>query len=156
MLSEIEKYDNLIIVRAFTKIFAIPGVRLGYLVSSNQRMLEKIKRHLPEWNISCLAEAAGVACTKETAFIERTVKFVESERQYLTTELEKLGFQVYPSRTNFILFYSEQEFYERLLERGIMIRDCSNYRGLKKGFYRVAVKSREDNDKLLKVLGELK
>ena len=155
MISELEKYKNLIIVRAFTKIFTIPGVRLGYLMCSNEMLLTKIQRHLPEWNISCFAQAAGVACAHEQDFIEKTVAFVETERNFLIKGLENCGFKVFPSSTNFILFYTKMDLYEPLLTRGILIRDCSNYRGLEKGYYRVAVKTREDNEKLLKVIGEI-
>ena len=156
MITEIEQYSNLIIVRAFTKIFAIPGVRLGYLVSSNQEMLEKIQMHLPEWNLSWFAQEAGAACTKEVEFVEKTVEAVTIEREFLTEGLKKAGFQVFESKTNFILFYTEKELYEQLLNQGILIRDCSNFRGLTKGYYRVAVKSREENERLLKAIGECK
>lgn len=155
MISEIEQYKNLIIVRAFTKIFAIPGVRLGYLISSNQEILDRIRMQLPEWNISSLAQAAGIACAKEMEFVERTIAFVDKERAFLTEGLKKFGFKVIPSSTNFIFFYTEKELYEPLLQRGILIRDCSNFRGLKKGYYRIAVKTREENQTLLKVIGEL-
>lgn len=155
MISEIEQYKNLIIVRAFTKIFAIPGVRLGYLISSNQEILDRIRMQLPEWNISSLAQAAGIACAKEIEFVERTIAFVDKERAFLTEGLKKFGFKVIPSSTNFIFFYTEKELYEPLLQRGILIRDCSNFRGLKKGYYRIAVKTREENQTLLKVIGEL-
>lgn len=155
MISEIEQYKNLIIVRAFTKIFSIPGVRLGYLISSNHEILGKIQMHLPEWNVSSLAQAAGIACTEEVEFVERTVAFVNQEREFLTDGLKELGCKVIPSSTNFIFFYSEKELYEPLLQRGILIRDCSNFRGLKKGCYRIAVKTREENETLLKVIGEL-
>lgn len=155
MISEIEQYENLIIVRAFTKIFAIPGVRLGYLISSNQEILDRIRMQLPEWNISSLAQAAGIACAKEMEFVERTIAFVDKERAFLTEGLKKFGFKVIPSSTNFIFFYTEKELYEPLLQRGILIRDCSNFRGLKKGYYRIAVKTREENQTLLKVIGEL-
>ena len=156
MITEIEQYSNLIIVRAFTKIFAIPGVRLGYLVSSNQEMLEMIQMHLPEWNLSWFAQEAGAACTKEVEFVEKTVEVVSEEREFLTDGLKKAGFQVFESKTNFILFYTEKELYEQLLNQGILIRDCSNFRGLTKGYYRVAVKSREENERLLKAIGECK
>lgn len=156
LIDEIENYGNLIIVRAFTKIFAIPGVRLGYLISSNLEMLEKIQMHLPEWNLSWFAQMAGVACTKEVKFVKKTVEIVTSEREFLTAGLKKQGFQVFESKTNFILFYTEKELYNQLLNQGILIRDCSNFRGLAKGYYRVAVKSREENERLLKAIGECK
>lgn len=155
MLSELEQYPNLILVRAFTKIFAIPGVRLGYLMCSNQELNAQIRRHLPEWNLSAFAEMAGVACTKEQDFVRQTRKVVEQERAYLTTALQNFGFHVQEGRGNFILFYTENPMYELLLARGILIRDCSNFRGLRKGYYRIAVKNRQENERLLKEIGEI-
>lgn len=155
MISEIQKYPNLIIVRAFTKIFAIPGVRLGYLISENRELLGKIRRQLPEWNLSCFAQTAGCVCASESAFIAKTIAYINRERKFLEDGLCKAGFQVFPSKTNFILLYSEIPLYDKLLEHGILIRDCSNFRGLKQGYYRVAIKTREENEKLLKAIGEI-
>lgn len=156
MLQEIDEFSNLILVRAFTKIFSIPGVRLGYLVCSNPLLLEKIGRQLPEWNISGFAQAAGCACAMQTAFVEKTVVYVEKERQFLETGLKRAGFKVFPSNANFLLIYGEQSLYDRLLEKGILIRDCENFKGLSKGFYRIAVKSRKENEDLLVTIGEIK
>ena len=155
ILKEIDQFDNLIVVRAFTKIFSIPGVRLGYLVCSNQLFLERIKRQLPEWNISTFAQAAGCVCATQTAFISKTVDFIKKERQFLEEGLKQLGFQVFSSEANFILFHSEKPLYDRLLEHGILIRDCKNFRGLSKGFFRIAVKERNENENLLKRMGEI-
>lgn len=152
MLSELELYDNLLLVRAFTKIFAIPGVRLGYLLGVDITVLNKVKRQLPEWNLSMFAQAAGSVCAGQLAFVEKTVDYVRTERQFLTNNLRQMGLQVFPSEANFILVYSEKQLYESLLEQGILIRDCENFRGLSKGFYRVAVKSRKDNEILLKAM----
>lgn len=157
MLSEIAAYPNLILIRAFTKIFSIPGVRLGYLVCHNQELLYKIKRHIPEWNLSCFAQAAGLACcnlVKQTNFIQNTAAYIKKERQFLENELRRKGFQVFPSNANFILFYSKAPLYERLLEHGILIRDCSNFRGLRDGYYRIAVKSSAENKILLNAIGD--
>lgn len=156
MLREIDEFSNLILIRAFTKIFSIPGVRLGYLVCSNPLLLEKIGRQLPEWNISGFAQAAGCACAMQTAFVEKTVVYVEKERQFLETGLKRAGFKVFPSNANFLLIYGEQSLYDRLLEKGILIRDCENFKGLSKGFYRIAVKSRKENEDLLVTIGEIK
>ncbi len=149
MLPNIQKYDNLLIVRAFTKIFAIPGVRLGYLISSNPVLVEKIKSQLPEWNLSVFAQAAGCSCVGQQEYIQKTVAFVKTERQYMVSQLQKLGFRVCDGEANFILFHSEIPLYELLLERKILIRDCSNFRGLSEGFYRIAVRTREENRRLL-------
>ena len=156
MIQEINNFPNLILVRAFTKIFSIPGVRLGYLLCSNPLLLKKIGRQLPEWNVSSFAQAAGYECAMQTAFAEKTVTYVEKERQFLEDGLNQAGFKVFPSRANFLLIYCEQPLYDRLLEKGILIRNCENFRGLSKGFYRIAVKSRKENETLLKAIGEIK
>lgn len=156
MLQEIETFPNLLLVRAFTKIFAIPGVRLGYLVCSNPRLSEKIGRQLPEWNISVFAQAAGCACAAQTALIGKTIAYIGEERQFLQSGLKRAGCQVFSGEANFLLVYSERPLYDRLLEEGILIRDCENFRGLSKGFYRIAVKSRKENEALLKAIGDIK
>lgn len=156
MLQEIETFSNLILVRAFTKIFSIPGVRLGYLICGNQVLLEKIGRQLPEWNVSIFAQAAGYECAMQTEFVSKTITYIEKERHFLEIGLKQAGFKVFPSKANFFLIYCEQPLYERLLEKGILIRDCANFRGLSKGFYRIAVKSRKENEALLKAIGEIK
>lgn len=153
MLSEVAagEYDNLILVRAFTKIFSIPGVRLGYLLCSDGLLLERIRGQLPEWNLSCFAQEAGIACACQADFIAKTQAYVSSERQFLSEGLRRKGYLVFPSMANFILIYVRGDsLYERLLQRGILIRDCSNFRGLGSGFYRVAVRTRMENEMLLR------
>jgi histidinol-phosphate/aromatic aminotransferase/cobyric acid decarboxylase-like protein len=76
-----------------------------------------------------------------TDFLQESSAFIKTERQKLMDKLLSCGYKVYPSDTNFILIYSEEDLYKRYLERGILIRDCSNFRGLGKGFYRIAVKN---------------
>lgn len=158
LLGETENYRNLIVVQAFTKIFSIPGVRLGYLVCSNENILLAIQRHLPEWNTSVVAQAAGMACIKETDFIKETRAYVKKERQFLETELGKAGFTVYSGQADFILMYDdkpldkEKPLYDYLLQRGILIRDCQSFRGLSEGYYRIAVKKHEENIILLRAI----
>lgn len=154
MITEIGKYRNLLLVRAFTKIYGIPGVRLGYLLCSNQPLLDRIERQLPEWNLSTFAQEAGIACVGETSFVEQTKACIKEERSFLVEGLRKMDLRVFHSDANFILFYSEKPLYEKLLQQGILIRDCSNFRGLSKGYYRIAVKQRLDNEKLLKAIGD--
>mgnify|MGYP002770592898 FL=1 len=107
MLREIDSYEKLVILRAFTKTFAMPGIRLGYLVGQ-QAVLSSVQKQLPEWNVSTLAQAAGVAALADTSYLERACRMVGSERERMSRELEKLGFKVYPSDTNYILFYVNQ------------------------------------------------
>ena len=152
MIGLIDNYPNLIIVRSFTKIYAIPSVRLGYAICSDESLNDSIRKHLPEWNVSGIAQMAGIECTKCKDFINDTKEYVKKERDYLQGELSKLGIKVYDSVANYLFLYSEKPLYDLLLKQGILIRDCSNYRGLKEGYYRVAVKIHEDNLKLIYVL----
>jgi len=153
-VSEIAEYPNLLLVQAFTKIYAIPGVRLGLLISSNKGLIQKITKQLPEWNLSVFAQEAGIACVKEKAFVEQTVEYVQKERSFLIGQLQNMGLEVFAGEGNFILIYTQVPLYELLLERGILIRDCQNFKGLTKGYYRIAVKSRGENKTLLKEIGE--
>ncbi len=155
MLFELEKLeaaDHLILVRAYTKIFAIPGVRLGYLICKNSRLRMKIAQQLSEWNLSCFAQEAGIACAAQMEFIVETENYIKKERAFMEEKFRQKGLELFPSAANFILVYRKESFYENLLKKGILIRDCSNFRGLGKGFYRIAVKSRKENEILLKNL----
>ena len=149
------KCGNLIQVRAFTKTFAIPGVRLGYLICRNREVCQKIARQLPEWNLSVFAQMAGCAAAKETEFIGESRKLIKEQRSILTKELTSLGFRVYSSRADYILFYTELPLYELLLKKQILIRNCENYRGLSKGYYRIAVRGQAENERLISALREV-
>lgn len=153
-LSEAKEYPNLIIVRAFTKSYALPGVRLGYLIGSDVALLQVIRKQLPEWNLSVFAQKAGVACAEAKSYMEETVHYIESERNYMEEKLCESGLTVFHGEANFLLVYSEKPLYELLLSQGILIRDCSNFKGLSKGYYRIAVKRREENERLWKAIGE--
>ena len=155
LLTRYVEFPNVIWVRAFTKIFSIPGVRIGYLINGDEKLLQCIERQLPEWNLSIFAQKAGVACAREKDFINKTREYVEAEGHFLAQELERMGLQVYPYVANFLMVYTEAPLYERLLEKGILIRDCSNFRGLSKGYYRIAIKIREENQQLLTRIGEI-
>lgn len=153
-LSDIRTYEHLILVRSFTKIFTIPGVRLGYLVCKNKMLRTKIAAQLPEWNLSCFAQEAGCVCAGQAEFILKTKNYVEWERRFMEKRFLQMGFEVFPSVSNFITIYGEEALYEKLLKRGILIRDCRDFRGLGEGFYRIAVKSREENEVLFMAMEE--
>lgn len=150
-----EEFPNLLIVRAFTKIYAIPGVRLGYLIGTEKELLKRIEEQLPEWNLSTFAQRAGCAACQELSYVAETKREVAKERRFLKEGLEALGITVYEGAANFLFLKSELFLYEELRKRHILIRDCSNYRGLKAGYYRVAVKQHKENEKLLGQIGEI-
>ena len=124
------------------------------MLSKNDAVRQKVQRNLPEWNVSVLAQMAGEACIMESEYIKETASYVSGQRRLLSDGLKKLGFKVYKSDADFILFYSKLPLYDILLNKGILIRDCSNYVGLSEGYFRVAVKTFNENVRLLKVIGE--
>ena len=110
---------------------------------------------LPEWNLSVFAQRAGVAAIKEQGYVARAVACIQTQRLFLREELKAAGCIVYDSDADYLLFYSEKKLYELFLQRGILIRDCSNFRGLQSGYYRIAVKSEEQNRIFAEVLREI-
>lgn len=150
----INKFDGLFVVNAFTKLFSIPGIRVGYVVS-DKKNIARLSNYVPEWNMSTIAQTAGVICSqflKESNWQEDGIKEIVKEREYLSRGLKELGFKVFDSDTVFLLLYSEENIYDYLKEKKILIRDCSNFKGLSKGFYRVAIKSHRENEILLEAL----
>ena len=143
--SYLAEMPGLFILKAFTKSFGMAGLRLGYGLCSDKKLLKAMGRSVQPWNISIPAQAAGVAALGEQMFLEQARTIIAEERRWLKGELEQLGAVVCPSAANFLLFYSELPLYEKLLERGIRIRPCENYHGLTKGWYRIAVKLHEEN-----------
>ena len=151
----LKKYPNLVVLKAFTKSFAIPGLRLGYALCSDGKLMAAMAEKSPCWNVSIPAQAAGCAALEYKGWLADCVKEISSERNRTADELKSMGIKVYPGEANFLLLYSEKDLYNRLLERGILVRDCSNYRGLQKGFIRIAIRRSEENDQLLAAMREV-
>lgn len=151
----LSEYPGLFILKAFTKNFGIAGLRLGYALSSDAELLKKMSQAVQPWNVSVPAQAAGCAAMNEKAFLDKAVSFIKKERPWLAEQLEKQGLTVCPSDANYLLFYSEKELSAALRKRGIAIRDCSNYEGLEKGWYRVAVRPHEENEVLIRNIKEV-
>lgn len=150
------------VLRAFTKSLAIPGVRLGYLLCGDSNIAWNVKNKLPEWNVSVPAQAAGIAAVKvlmETDYRKRTLELLQKERLYLKDSLESLGLQVYESSANYFLFKKNKQwdidFYTALLEKEILIRDCSDYKGLGEGYYRIAVKTHKENEVIVETVKQI-
>ncbi|RDU24544.1 pyridoxal phosphate-dependent aminotransferase [Anaerosacchariphilus polymeriproducens] len=143
------------ILKAFTKTYAMAGLRLGYGMTGDINLIDKINRVTQPWTVSVLAQEAGVAALKEVSYIKESRELVERERTYLKKSMKQIGFKVLDSQANYIFFQGPDNLYDKCLERGFLIRDCSNYRGLGKGYYRIAVKTTKENEKLLKAFMEL-
>lgn len=144
--------ENCIILKAFTKLYAMPGIRLGYAVCGSSHIAERIQESGQFWSVSSLAQAAGIAALDETDYVDETVRYISEERRFLAAEIAKIGVKVYSGTANFLLFKSRAGLAEELLSQGILIRDCENFSGLTEGFYRVAVRTHEENIRLITAL----
>lgn len=149
-----DKYDNLVILKAFTKIYSMAGLRLGYMLCSDTRLLKNTDSFGQCWSVSSPAQYAGIAACSVKGFVEKTRELIAEERPFLIDGIRELGIKAYDSDANFILFRSEAPLKERLIDMGILIRACGNFRGLDSRYYRVAVKTRQANRVLLDALRE--
>jgi threonine-phosphate decarboxylase len=150
-------YQNILVLKAFTKIFSMPGLRLGYVLCSDTSLIDRLRFCGPDWPVSTVAQAAGIAALENgREHIRRTVTYVEKERVRIAEVFADLGFGVFPSFANFILFHSpwQIDLAQELRKNGIIIRDCANMRGLESGYYRTAVLSAEQNSRLIETVRE--
>lgn len=157
LAKEISKYKNLFVVRAATKFFSLPGLRLGYLVSNFKN---DIDNHIPTWSVSSLVENLGEDLLLDEEFIISSKVKLAKSRDKLFLELKKIdGIHPIPSDANYILIktdFDNEMLFQNLLKKGILVRMCDNYANLGHQYIRVAVKQDEDNEKLLKALKEEK
>lgn len=149
-------YPKLVILRAYTKMYAMPGVRFGWCMTANTGLIEGLYRAGQPWNVSVIAQACAAAAAGEAGYAVQTAACIAQERIYLTEELTRRGLTVYPGEANFLLFRSQDDvLHDKLAARGVLIRNCANYRGLGAGYYRTAVKTREDTARLLAALDSI-
>ncbi len=150
----LKSYKNLVIIKSATKFFAFPGIRIGYGFTTNDELKEKIDRVSISWSINTLAKEALIAGFLDKEYIEESLEFVEREKDYLYNELIKIkGLIAFKPSVNFIMIKTQDKvLYEKMLEQRIIIRRCNNYYGLSDNFYRVAVRTREENEKLIEAL----
>lgn len=154
----IQKNPHILVLKSFTKLHAIPGLRLGYLIASDKKFIENLKLQTPYWHINSLAAAAGEAALEiKSKEVSDILDFICRERIYLTKELRRLACKVWESEANFIFFQikSDIDLYQKLLEKKIIIKKCDSYRFLDKSYYRIAVRKREDNKILICALEEI-
>lgn len=155
MQEDISSCEELFILRAFTKMHAMPGLRLGYGITKDLALLEQIAAVRQPWSVSVTAQAAGLAAVSENEWVNRTREFITSERTGMEKALTEIGIRYFPSAVNYILLKSSYDLFEEFKKRNILVRDCSNYRGLSKGYYRIAIRTGEENKKLIKALRDI-
>ena len=161
-----ENKKNLFVTRAFTKFFAIPGLRLGYGMYFDKELEQKISEKKEPWSVNNIAELAGLTVLDDTEYIEKTLKWITKEKIYMYEKLNEIsGIKVYETEVNFITGKIDEKLFseglnvkilrEKMLEQGILIRDASNFKFLDERFFRLAIKDRASNDRVIKVLKEI-
>ena len=155
LIQELEKGDRVFLLRAFTKAYGMAGLRLGYGLCKNRPMLAAMSRLTQPWNVSTPAQAAGLAALDSPDWPRRARASFQTEKPFLRDGLTALGFTVLPGDANYLFFSGPSGLYEKLRERGVLIRNCANYRVLGPGDYRIAVRTRAENEELLRAIEEV-
>ena len=162
LVSLVEKYPNLFVLRSLTKVFGLMGLRIGYGVASEE-LVKFMSKAKISWNVNVLAQIAAVAALKDRDYLEKVKRTIKRERKFLFKELQKIkGFRVLPTKANFFLVniensgFSAPNLKEQLLKHGILIRDCSSIRGLDSRYIRISVGRHLENRKLLETLRRLR
>ncbi|MEM0321221.1 MAG: histidinol-phosphate transaminase [Thermoprotei archaeon] len=161
VIKMVEGYDNLVVLRSPAKLFAIPGLRIGYAVAST-RIAHLIRSLQQPWSVGVLGELGLPVALRDFEFISTSTKYVRLEREVFAKKLGKIrGLRVYPSDANFLLVDTNnwgiggRELKRRLISKGVLVRECSDFRSLGDHHIRLAVRRHEENEYLLKVLGGL-
>ena len=159
MVSKLKDNQNVFVVRAATKFFGMPGIRLGYGVTFNKELMTKIKHRLEPWNVNTAAVIAGLTIFNDKEYINKSREWIRSEKEFVYNELKFIeGLYVYPSDVNFFLIKITKEdmdaekLKELMIEHGVLIRTPDGFTHLTKKHVRVAVKDRESNVKMIKAL----
>ena len=161
-----ENRYNLFVTRAFTKFFAIPGLRLGYGIYFDKKLEKRISEKKEPWSVNNIAEMAGLTVLDDTKYIEETLKWIEEEKIYMYEKLNKIpGIKVYETEVNFITGKIDEKLFseglnvkilrEKMLEQGILIRDASNFNFLDERFFRLAIKNRKNNNRVIETLKKI-
>ena len=151
------KHKNIFILRALTKFFALPGVRLGYGLTYDRAILNEIKNIREPWSVNGVAEIAGKTMLLDTLYIHETENWIKQEKIWFYEELCKMdNIEVTPTETNFILVKllndNAKSFRKKMIENGVLVRDASNFMFLDESYIRLAIKDRKKNEKVLEAL----
>ena len=155
LTSQLRDGDRVFLLRAFTKAYGMAGLRLGCGLCKNKALLEDMSHLSQPWNVSTVAQAAGLAALDCPDWPRKARELYRAEKPWLYGQLTALSLAVLPGDANFLFFCGEPGLYEALRERGVLIRDCANYRGLRPGDYRIAVRTHEENEALLGAIKEV-
>ena len=152
------KSKNILVLRSLTKIFALAGLRLGFMVGAKE-LISKIAKYQYPWSVNCLAQSVGEKAVKDSDFIRKSRNYLSGAKDELMAQLEKIDWlKPFPASANFILCkilearLNSEKICAYCAKQGLLLRDCSNFRGLNNRFFRIAVKSKAENQKLIQAL----
>ncbi|NDI35808.1 threonine-phosphate decarboxylase CobD [Chengkuizengella sediminis] len=153
LIKQAYQSENLFVIRSMTKFFAIPGIRLGFMIAHPKR-IEKIKSLQVQWSVNALAQSIGISVLQDHPYIEKTKSWLIQEKLWFTNQLSGLGIKVYPSDTNYLLIQlpplnNVKQLQEKLAQRGVLVRDASLFKGLDSTFCRIAIRLREQNERFI-------
>lgn len=157
MAGVLEDAPHLVILRSFTKMYAMPGLRLGFAMTSNRALIEKMKKCGQSWPVSTTAESAGIAALLAEEYHREVIEYVSRERAWIEKELSSLGIFYIRSHANYILIRVPhvKDLYGQLLKEHIIIRRCENYVNLDGSYYRIAVNGHDKNVCLIESLKKI-
>lgn len=154
-VSLIKKFDNLFVLRSLTKSFGLAGIRIGYGLG-NSKLISILKKIKIPWSVNSLAQLAGTTALKNVSHLEKSKLLIQKESAYLQKKISMIkGFDCYDTSTNFILINTKINstiLQKKLLHKKILVRDCKTFQGLNNHYIRIAVKTRKENNTLLKEL----
>ncbi|WP_400161951.1 threonine-phosphate decarboxylase CobD [Brevibacillus sp. TJ4] len=159
LAATLARYPRVILIRSMTKMYAIPGLRLGYAIALPE-VVERMREKQVTWSVNALALLAGEHCLREVAYEQKTRALIAKERAYLISALSSLpDWQVWPGEANFLLvrtpaWTDAHGLQDALGKSGVLIRSCAMYPGLDSRHVRIAVRRREDNERLIARLRE--
>ncbi|HOP09189.1 MAG TPA: histidinol-phosphate transaminase [Candidatus Methanofastidiosa archaeon] len=156
MVTEAIEHENVVVGRSLTKILGIPGIRLGYGVAC-EKLISYLKDAQMPWSVNNLARGIAENISEFDDFIKKSVSILEGERSYVVQGLSRIrGIDILPSHSNFVMLridgLSSQEIADDMRRGGILVRRCNSFRGGDENSIRIAIRDREENDQLLKVM----
>lgn len=156
LIRDVRNNPYLIVLRSMTKFYALTGLRIGYGVF-HKDLIEKLKKFKEPWTVNNLAQKAAIVALEDRGYADETYNLMKQEKAYMEKNFGGMGVEYFPSSANYYLLKVENAdtVIKELKDKGILVRDCSNFKGLNSSFIRVAVKSHEDNKLLLKELSKL-
>lgn len=161
MKREAVLFDNLIVLRSMTKFFAMPGLRLGYIIAHN-KIINQFKNLMPPWSVNTLAVAAGIGSLRDKDYITKTRGWLSYDMPSFMEDLKAVPYvKAYPTKVNYMLvkiLFNDiiaADIQKQLLKNGMLIRDCGSFIGLDNSFFRVAVRKKEENRFLIDCINRM-